>query len=118
MALTILVTGATAGFGAAMARRFVRYGHRVIAAARRADRLQALRNELGEAVLPLALDVTDAAAVTALPGSLPADWRQVDVIVCVDLGPVSRTERALALQPGIEHGLNDLIGRGASPSNS
>lgn len=47
-------------------------------------------------------------------GDNRTDWRQVDVIVCVDLGPVSRTERALALQPGIEHGLNDLIGRGAS----
>lgn len=43
MALTILVTGATAGFGAAMTRRFVRDGHRVIAAARRIDRLQALQ---------------------------------------------------------------------------
>jgi 3-hydroxy acid dehydrogenase/malonic semialdehyde reductase len=81
MALTILVTGATAGFGAAMARRFVRDGHRVIAAARRMDRLQALRNELGPSVLPLTLDVTDAAAVAALPGSLPADWRQVDVLI-------------------------------------
>ncbi|HEX4365280.1 MAG TPA: SDR family NAD(P)-dependent oxidoreductase [Rhodopila sp.] len=81
MALTILVTGATAGFGAAMARRFVRDGHRVIAAARRVERLDALRNELGAAVLPLALDVTDAVAVSALPGSLPADWREVDVLV-------------------------------------
>jgi 3-hydroxy acid dehydrogenase/malonic semialdehyde reductase len=81
MALTILVTGATAGFGAAMARRFVRDGHRVIAAARRADRLEALRTELGAALLPAALDVTDADAVAALPGSLPVEWREVDVLV-------------------------------------
>jgi 3-hydroxy acid dehydrogenase/malonic semialdehyde reductase len=81
MALTILVTGATAGFGAAMARRFVRDGHRVIAAARRVDKLQALQAELGAALLPLALDVTDAKAVAALPASLPADWREVDVLI-------------------------------------
>jgi 3-hydroxy acid dehydrogenase/malonic semialdehyde reductase len=81
MALTILVTGATAGFGAAMARRFVRDGHRVIAAARRVDKLQALQAELGSALLPLALDVTDAKAISTLPGSLPADWREVDVLV-------------------------------------
>jgi 3-hydroxy acid dehydrogenase/malonic semialdehyde reductase len=81
MSLTILVTGATAGFGAAMARRFVREGHRVIAAARRTDRLEALRGELGAAVLPMALDVTDADAVAALPGSLPMEWREVDVLV-------------------------------------
>jgi 3-hydroxy acid dehydrogenase/malonic semialdehyde reductase len=81
MALTILVTGATAGFGAAMARRFVRDGHRVIAAARRADRLEALRSELGAALLPAMLDVTDADAVAALPGSLPVEWREVDVLV-------------------------------------
>lgn len=81
MALTILVSGATAGFGAAMTRRFVHDGHRVIAAARRLDRLQELRAELGAGVLPLALDVTNAAAVAALPGSLPADWREVDVLI-------------------------------------
>lgn len=81
MALTILVTGATAGFGAAMTRRFVRDGHRVIAAARRVERLQALHTEFGEAVLPLALDVTDAQAVAALPNSLPPAWREVDVLV-------------------------------------
>jgi 3-hydroxy acid dehydrogenase/malonic semialdehyde reductase len=81
MTLTILVTGSTAGFGAAMTRRFVRDGHRVIAAGRRADRLEAMRAELGAAVLPLALDVTDAEAVAALPGSLPDGWQQVDVLV-------------------------------------
>jgi 3-hydroxy acid dehydrogenase/malonic semialdehyde reductase len=81
MALTILVTGATAGFGAAMTRRFVGDGHRVIAAARRAERLQELGNELGSTVFPFALDVTDEAAVAALPGSLPEAWREVDVLV-------------------------------------
>jgi 3-hydroxy acid dehydrogenase/malonic semialdehyde reductase len=81
MALIILVTGATAGFGAAMTRRFVRDGHRVIAAARRVDLLAALHHELGASVFPLALDVTDAAAVAALPDSLPPAWRDVDVLV-------------------------------------
>jgi 3-hydroxy acid dehydrogenase/malonic semialdehyde reductase len=81
LTLTILVTGATAGFGAAMARRFVHDNHRVIAAARRTERLQALRAELGDALLPLSLDVTDANAVAALPASLPPDWQAVDVLV-------------------------------------
>ena len=81
MSLTLLVTGATAGFGDAITRRAVRDGHRVIAAGRRADRLDALRAELGEAVLPFPLDVTDGAAAAALPGSLPDGWREVDVLV-------------------------------------
>lgn len=78
---TALVTGASAGFGEALVRRFVADGRRVIAAARRLDKLEALRSELGEAVLPLRLDVADAAAVAALPGSLPEGWREVDVLV-------------------------------------
>ena len=78
---TALVTGATAGFGEAITRRLVRDGHRVIATGRRKDRLDALAKELGEAVLPFALDVTDAASVAALPGSLPDGWREVDVLV-------------------------------------
>ena len=69
MALTVLVTGATAGFGQAIARRFVRDGHRVIATGRRAERLDRLRGELGDRLLPFALDVTDRGAVTALPGT-------------------------------------------------
>ncbi len=81
MSLTLLVTGATSGFGDAISRRAVRDGHRVIAIGRRADRLHALQREMGEAVLPLPLDVTDAAAVAALPGSLPAGWAEVDVLV-------------------------------------
>nr|WP_283949599.1 SDR family NAD(P)-dependent oxidoreductase [Limobrevibacterium gyesilva] len=79
--MTVLVTGASAGFGASIARRFVRDGHRVIATARRTDRLAALAAELGPSVLPFGLDVTDAAAVSALPGALPAGWQAVDVLV-------------------------------------
>ena len=81
MTLTALVTGASAGFGTAIARRFVRDGHRVIAAARRADRLRALGEELGDRLYPLALDVTDAGAIAGLPAGLPAGWREVDVLV-------------------------------------
>src|SRR5262249_31061763 len=63
MPLTYLVTGASAGFGATIARRAVRDGHRVIAAARRRERLEALHAELDAALLPLPLDITDSAAV-------------------------------------------------------
>ncbi len=81
MTLTVLVTGASAGFGEAIARRFVHDGHRVIVTARRKDRLDALHRELGDRVLPIAMDVTDKAAAAALPGSLPAAWQAVDVLV-------------------------------------
>ncbi len=81
MQLTVLVTGATSGFGAAIARRFVADGHRVIAAGRRTERLTALQSDLGAALLPFTLDVTDAGAVAALPGSLPPEWQTVDVLV-------------------------------------
>ncbi len=79
--LTLLVTGASSGFGEAITRRAVRDGHRVVAAARRRDRLDALAAELGAAVLPVTLDVTDKDAVAGLPGALPDGWRDIDVLV-------------------------------------
>jgi len=42
----VLITGATAGFGEAAARRFLAHGHKVIAAGRRAERLEALKTSL------------------------------------------------------------------------
>ena len=100
MSLIVFVTGATAGFGAAIARRFVRDGHRVIAAARRRERLDALRAELGEALLAWPLDVTDLAAVGALPAALPGNWRDVDVLV-------NNAGLALGLEPAHQASLED-----------
>jgi len=78
---TALVTGATAGFGAAITHRLVRDGWRVVATGRRQERLDELSAELGESVFILRLDVTDAQAVAALPASLPAEWRDIGALV-------------------------------------
>lgn len=79
--LTVLITGATAGFGEACARRFIAEGSRVIATGRRRERLEALQAELGERCHTVSLDVCDRAAVEALLPELPAAFSGVDVLV-------------------------------------
>jgi NADP-dependent 3-hydroxy acid dehydrogenase YdfG len=79
--MIVLVTGASSGFGEEMARVFVARGHRVIATARRADRLARLREELGAALLPVVIDVADKASITQGLASLPADWKPIDVLI-------------------------------------
>ncbi|WP_223639524.1 SDR family NAD(P)-dependent oxidoreductase [Corallococcus sp. EGB] len=98
--MNVLVTGATAGIGQAIARRFVKEGARVIAAGRRSDRLEALKAELGERLLPVTLDVTDKAAVKAAFAALPADFAQVDVLV-------NNAGLALGLEPAQTARLED-----------
>ena len=75
------VTGASTGFGAAIARRFAAEGARVIASARRGDKLKDLADELGDRVLPLELDVQDRDAVYAAVEGLPAGFADIDVLV-------------------------------------
>jgi NADP-dependent 3-hydroxy acid dehydrogenase YdfG len=98
--MIVLVTGASSGFGAGIARRFVREGHRVIAAARRTDRLAALAAELGPALLPVELDVTRKESIDQMLAALPADWQAVDVLV-------NNAGLALGLEPAQEANLSD-----------
>ncbi len=77
MTQTIFITGATAGIGAAAARRFAGNGWRVIGTGRRADRLDALRDELGEAFEPVVLDMRDIRALAPVAEEHP----EVDVLL-------------------------------------
>ncbi|MFZ6759146.1 SDR family NAD(P)-dependent oxidoreductase [Undibacterium sp. Ji50W] len=79
--MIVLITGASSGFGEEMARKFVSQGHKVIAAARRAERLAALQSELGAALLPVTLDVTSKDSIRLALEGLPQDWKQIDVLV-------------------------------------
>jgi NADP-dependent 3-hydroxy acid dehydrogenase YdfG len=84
--LTVFITGASAGIGAACARAFAAKGDRVILAARRADALEALAADLDDALgagtaLVVPLDVTDAQAHLDAIAGLPDDWAEVDVAV-------------------------------------
>lgn len=79
--MIVFVTGATAGFGAAIARRFAQDGHRIVAAGRRRERLEALREEIGESLVPIELDVRDRGAVLRAFASLPSGFAEVDILV-------------------------------------
>jgi serine 3-dehydrogenase (NADP+) len=81
MSGTILITGATAGFGAATARRFAKEGWRVIGTGRRADRLEKLAGELGASFHGAVFDITDEAAMTGALAALPDGFRDIDVLV-------------------------------------
>lgn len=82
MTKTILITGATSGFGRAAAKRFVDAGWRVIATGRRAERLDALADELGrDRVHTAAFDIRDEAAMRAALDALPENFRAIDVLV-------------------------------------
>ncbi|MCK6596188.1 MAG: SDR family NAD(P)-dependent oxidoreductase [Bacteriovoracaceae bacterium] len=71
--MIIFITGATSGFGAAMARRFIKNGHKVIATGRRQERLLELRDELGENLLPVTLDIRDKDQVEKVISHLSED---------------------------------------------
>ncbi len=79
----VAVIGATSGIGASTVEYLAAEGARVIATGRRQERLGALADRHGASVLPVAMDVTDADAVSGFEAALPSDWRDVHaVVVC------------------------------------
>ena len=99
--LTVFITGATAGFGAAAARRYVGAGARVIATGRRTDRLEALQAELGADkchIIPL--DVRDRPALEAAIAAIPAPFDAINVVL-------ANAGLALGLAPAAESDITD-----------
>jgi len=78
---TVLVTGASSGFGSSIARRFAADGARVVIAARRGDRIAALAHELGDRALAIELDVRDREAIEFAVTNLPAAFAGIDILV-------------------------------------
>jgi serine 3-dehydrogenase len=76
-----LITGATAGFGMATARRFVREGWNVVLTGRRKERLDALAADLGGPAHALCFDIRDEDATRAALAQLPEAFRAIDVLV-------------------------------------
>ncbi|MEM7767677.1 MAG: glucose 1-dehydrogenase [Pseudomonadota bacterium] len=106
---TALVTGASSGFGAHFVRVLAASGATVIAAARREDRLKALTRDVeagGGRAAPLALDVTDHAAVQAAFDNVGA----VDIVV--NNAGVSGATRALETPPDEWDWVYDVNTRG------
>jgi NADP-dependent 3-hydroxy acid dehydrogenase YdfG len=84
MKKTILVTGATSGFGKAIALKFAEKGHSVIITGRREDRLKSLKEEITSKNVEctyLCFDVRDNKAVKNAINSLSANWSSIDVLV-------------------------------------
>ena len=100
--MNVLITGASAGFGKALAERLVANGHRVIGCARRLDKLNALAETLGEAFLPVVMDVSDTASIPQIIADLPADYKQIDVLV-------NNAGLALGTEPAHSASLDDWM---------
>ena len=100
--MNVLITGASAGFGEALAKRLVAKGHKVIGCARRQDKLNTLADELGELFLPVVMDVSDTASLPQIIADLPAEFSQVDVLV-------NNAGLALGTEPAHKADLNDWM---------
>ena len=85
MMKTVLITGATAGIGQAIAFRFAREGHRLIITGRRKERLTELKTTLEEKykteVLPLSFDIQNREATEKAIASLPESWQNIDILI-------------------------------------
>lgn len=95
-----MVTGASSGFGLATAKTFAAKGHKVIAAARRQDRLEALQQEFGDKIYVMPLDVTSEQQINETIDALPEDFSNIDLLV-------NNAGLALGLSPAHQADLSD-----------
>ncbi|WP_440465379.1 SDR family NAD(P)-dependent oxidoreductase [Psychrobacter sp. ASPA161_6] len=100
--MNVLITGASAGFGKALAERLIANGHRVIGCARRLDKLNALAETLGESFLPVVMDVSDTASIPQIIAELPDGFKQIDVLV-------NNAGLALGTEPAQSSSLDDWM---------
>ncbi|TYT74591.1 SDR family oxidoreductase [Desulfobotulus mexicanus] len=97
---TVLITGASSGFGEACARWYAVRGFSLILSARRRDRLERLAEELGVPVHIMQLDVRDRKAVEKALDGIPEDFSSVDILV-------NNAGLALGLLPAHEADMDD-----------
>lgn len=79
-----MITGATSGIGLGCAKKFAENGDKLILTGRNEQRLAEITRELtkkGTQVLPLVFDVRDREKATKCIAELPAEWREIDVLV-------------------------------------
>lgn len=100
--MNVFVTGVSAGFGAAIAKRFIKEGHNVIGAARRIERLNELKRDLGDNFYPLELDIRDREKMLSSLSGLPEKFAQIDLLV-------NNAGLALGLEPAYEVDFNDWM---------
>ena len=81
MTKTVFITGATAGIGAAAARRFAKAGWQVVGTGRRGGRLDALAAEVGKQFHPLNLDMREGDSFAPALAALPEAFRRIDLLI-------------------------------------
>src|SRR5215471_15739322 len=82
MKKTILITGASRGFGKIWARAFLKRGDQVIATARNLEHIHDLVKEFGDAVLPLQLDVANREQCFLVVKKAHQHFGKLDVVIC------------------------------------
>lgn len=92
---TAFITGASSGFGAAIAEKFASRGYRLVLLARRVERLHALAKKINAECHIIGCDVRESAQLSEAVAHLPAEFAAVDILI-------NNAGLALGLEPAHE----------------